>query len=124
MSRGSLALLAGGLAVALVVVLLLAPNASTAPDGLERVAADEGFADAAEDAPFELLPGYSIPGVDDAAASRVLAALVGTLAVAAIALGGGWALRRCTPPVEPVREPAVEAREHDAALDAPAARQR
>lgn len=124
MSRGSLALLAGGLAVALLIVLLLAPNASTAPDGLERVAADEGFADAAEEAPFELLRGYSIPGVDDEAASRVLAGLVGTLAVTAIALGGGWALRRRTlegePPTE-AGEPAVDDIARGAAVDAPSA---
>jgi hypothetical protein len=127
-SRGSLALLVGGLAVALLVVLLRSPIASTAPDGLQRVAADEGFAAAAEDAPFELLPGYTIPGVDNAAASRVLAGLVGTIAVAAIVLGGGWALRRRTP----LDEPADEGIEHGgasgaasvAAPSAPAPRQR
>jgi hypothetical protein len=121
-SRGSLALLAGGLAVALLIVLLLAPNASTAPDGLERVAADEGFADAAEEAPFELLPGYSVPGIDNEAASRVLAGLVGTLAVTAIALGGGWALRRRTLEGEPPAEAGEPAREdvaRDSAVDAP-----
>jgi len=111
-------------------VLLFAPNASTAPDGLDRVATDEGFADAAEDAPFELLPGYSIPGVDDEAVSSVLAGLVGTLAVAAIALGGGWALRRRTLDGEPpcdVVEPARDDVARGAAPEAtstPASRQR
>ena len=33
-----------GLAVALLVVIVLAPLASSAPDGLERVAIDAGFA--------------------------------------------------------------------------------
>ena len=94
MSRRNLALLLGGLAVALAVVVVLAPNASSDPDGLQKVAADEGFAGEAEDAPFELLPGYSVPGVDQGGAATALAGVIGTLAVAAIALGAGWLLRR------------------------------
>ncbi len=45
MSRRVLALLvAGGLAVALAVAVVAAPWASSEPDGLERVATDEGIA--------------------------------------------------------------------------------
>ena len=86
MRRGNLALLAGGLLVALLVVVALAPNASSSPDGLERVAEDQGFADTAEDAPFELLPDYTIPGVENEAASTILAGVVGLLVVTAITL--------------------------------------
>ena len=93
MRRRNLALLAGGLAVALLVVLVLAPNASSSPDGLERVAEDQGFIESAEDAPFDLLPDYTIPGVDNEAASTVLAGAVGVLVVAAIALLAGRILR-------------------------------
>ena len=56
MSRRNLTLLLGGLAVALAVVVALAPNASSDPDALQKVTADEGFAGEADDAPFELLP--------------------------------------------------------------------
>ena len=93
MRRRNLALLAGGLAVALLVVFALAPNASAQPDGLERVAEDQGFADQAQDAPLSLLPDYTIPGVEDETLSTVLAGVVGVAVVAGIALLAGWALR-------------------------------
>ena len=86
MRRGNLALLAGGLAVALLVVLVLAPNASSSPDGLERVAQDQGFAEGAEGARFELLPDYTIPGVGNEAASTILSGVIGVLVVAGITL--------------------------------------
>ena len=90
--RSGLALLAGGLALALLVVALLAPRASDAPDGLERVAEDEGFADRASERRGPLA-GYAIPGVDGEAASTILAGAVGVLAAAAIALLAGLGLR-------------------------------
>lgn len=93
MRRGNVALLAGGLAVALLVVLFLAPNASSSPDGLEHVAEEQGFADSAEGSPFELLPDYTIPGVDNEAASTVLAGTVGVLVVAALTLLAARILR-------------------------------
>ena len=37
--------LAAGLAVALLLAFFVAPHASSEPDGLEKVAADKGFAD-------------------------------------------------------------------------------
>lgn len=122
MSRGGRTLLVGGLTVALLIVLLLAPNASMAPDGLERVAADEGFADAAQDTPFELFPGYAIPGVDNEAASRVLAGLLGTLAVTTIVLTGGSMLRRRTRDGAPRGEGGESAGARDAS-SAPLSRQ-
>ena len=93
MHRRNLALLAGGIALALLVVFALAPNASAQPDGLERVAEDQGFADRAQDAPLSLLPDYTVPGVEDETLSTILAGVAGVLAVAAIALLAGWALR-------------------------------
>ena len=93
MRHRNLALLAGGIALALLVVFALAPNASAQPDGLERVAAEQGFADQAQDSPLRLLSGYAIPGVEDETLSTILAGVTGVLAVAAIALLAGWALR-------------------------------
>ncbi len=93
MRRRNLALLAGGLAVALLVVFALAPNASAQPDGLERVAADQGFADRAQDAPHSLLPDYTVPGVEDETRSTIFAGVIGVAVVATVALLAGWALR-------------------------------
>jgi hypothetical protein len=67
-----------GLALALVVAIL-SPLASPHPDGLERVAEDMGFIEAAEDPSFEILPDYTIPGIENEALSTILAGVVGTL---------------------------------------------
>lgn len=86
MDRGSAAGIVGvGLAIALGVALL-SPLASGDPDGLERVAEDEGFIETAEDPWYEILPDYSIPGVDDEAASTILAGLVGVVVVGGLVL--------------------------------------
>lgn len=83
-----------GLAVSVLVVILLAPLASPDPDGLERVAEDRGFIDAAQGAPFEILPGYTIPGLDDATTATIVAGLVGVVIVFALMWGLGTLLAR------------------------------
>jgi hypothetical protein len=71
------------LALALGLAVALAPFASSSPDGLERVAADQGFAARAEprDAPA-------------AAVAEGVAAFAGTLLVFALATGVAAARRR------------------------------
>lgn len=88
-----LGLLLAGVAIALVVVLF-APLASGHPDGLERVAEDKGFIERAEDAPYEILPDYTIPGIEDERVTTILAGAVGVLIVAALTYGVGLVLRR------------------------------
>jgi cobalt/nickel transport system permease protein len=78
-----------GLALALAVTLL-APLASPHPDGLERVAADAGFIEAAQDAPYEIIPDYVLPGISNEALATIAAGVVGTLIVA----GGAFAVAR------------------------------
>ncbi len=82
-----------GLALALLVVLL-APYASASPDGLERVASLNGFIGTAVDSPYQLLPDYSIPGLGNTGLSTILAGMIGTLLVAAVAFGLAWIVRR------------------------------
>jgi len=77
-----------------LAVALLSPLASPHPDGLERVAEDERFIDRAQDAPYEILPDYVVPGVADAGIATVLAGLIGTAVVFGLAYGLAWALRR------------------------------
>ena len=69
-----------------VAVTLLAPLASPHPDGLERVAEDKGFIGLAQDAPYEIIPDYVLPGIPDEALATIAAGVVGTLIVAGIAL--------------------------------------
>ena len=72
-----------GLTIAALIVVVLAPLASADPDGLERVAEDQGFLDAARDALYSIIPGYTVPGVGGNA-STVLAGLVGIAVVFAV----------------------------------------
>jgi hypothetical protein len=83
-----------GLAVAVLVVILLAPLASPDPDGLERVAGDRGFISQAEDALFAVLPDYTIPGLDDPAVTTIVAGLIGVAIVFVLMWGLGTLLAR------------------------------
>ena len=82
-----------GLLLALGVVLL-SPLASPHPDGLERVAEDEGFLDRAEDAPYQVIPDYAFPGIENEATATILAGLAGTVLLFALGYGLAWLLRR------------------------------
>ena len=79
-----------GLLLAVAVVAVLAPFASSDPDGLERVAIDVGFAEQGTDAAFEILPDYSVPFLGDSALSLIVAGLIGV----ALLFGAMWVLGR------------------------------
>lgn len=93
--QGSAALVWGGLVTALVVAAL-SFLASPHPDGLERVAEDTGFIGTALDAPFELLPDYTLPFVGNELASGIGAVVLGTLLVFGLAWAGALLLRTRT----------------------------
>jgi cobalt/nickel transport system permease protein len=88
-----------GLAVAAGIVIVLAPLASPDPDGLERVAEDQGFLERAGTALFDILPDYTIPGVSDGTLSTILAGLIGV----AIVFGVMWAVGRVLARRSPAR---------------------
>lgn len=69
-----------GLALAALVVVILGPLASADPDGLERVAEDQGFLASARDALYSIIPDYTIPGIDGNL-STILAGLIGVVVV-------------------------------------------
>lgn len=75
--------IAGGIVVTLFVILL-SPLASSFPDGLEWVAAENGFIDTAVNTPFQILPGYTIPKLGTGSLSTIAAGLIGALLVAAV----------------------------------------
>jgi len=85
-------LILAGLAIAAVIAVSSAWLASSSPDGLERVAEDKAFIAEAKDPGYELLPGYTIPGVNGAI-STALAGIVGVAVVAGLTLGAGYLLR-------------------------------
>lgn len=82
-----------GLAVALVLTLL-SPLASPHPDGLERVAENLGFIEAAQDAPYEVIPDYTFPGISNEALATIAAGVAGTIVVFAIGFGLAALVRR------------------------------
>jgi hypothetical protein len=85
-----------GLLAALLVAGGVSYYASSHPDGLEYVAEQVGFGDAAQgsataDSP---LADYQVKGVENEAASGALAGVVGALVVLALATGLAYAVRR------------------------------
>lgn len=88
------------LAVAVGLAFAVAPYASSSPDGLERVAAEQRFAGEGrlhaiqDDAP---MPGYAFPGISDPRLATALSGFAGTLAVFALGYGLAWLLRRGGP---------------------------
>lgn len=82
-----------GLILALILALL-SPLASPHPDGLERVAEDQGAGDQALEAPYQILPDYTIPGIENDALSTIAAGLLGTVVMFGLGSGLAWFLRR------------------------------
>jgi hypothetical protein len=81
----------------LAVMLAIAPFASSSPDGLEKVAADKGFADRGRLAAVQEsspVPDYAFPGVDDPRLATALAGLAGALGVLALGAGVAAVVRR------------------------------
>jgi hypothetical protein len=88
------------LAVAIGLAFAVSPYASSSPDGLSRVAEQEGFVGNGrlhaiqDDAP---IPGYAFPGIHDERLAKGVAGFVGTLTVFSLGYGLAWVLRRQRP---------------------------
>lgn len=91
-ARGGRGWVLGGVIISAIVVLL-SPFASANPDGLERVAEDLNFLNVGLDAPYEILPDYTIPFLGETGFSTILAGVVGAAIVAGLAILVGRALR-------------------------------
>ncbi|HEY7563524.1 MAG TPA: energy-coupling factor ABC transporter permease [Acidimicrobiia bacterium] len=74
------ALVLSGLVVALVLVAFVAPIASGDPDGLERVAIDQGFSEQAQEHPIGgPLADYGVSAVNSERAGTVIAGAIGVV---------------------------------------------
>jgi len=82
---GRLPLWAAGLALAFGLAVL-APLASSDPDGLERVAQDLGFHSAARVTLPGLIPDYVVPGIPNPALATILAGFLGAALVFGLAV--------------------------------------
>ncbi len=81
-----------GLLIALGLAIL-SPLASPWPDGLERVAEDKGFIEAALEPVLEIIPDYVFPGLGNEVLATILAGLVGTLILFGVSYGLGAVLK-------------------------------
>ena len=82
-----------GIVISLLAVLI-SPLASGSPDGLERIAEDIGFLERGMDAPYEILPDYTIPFLGETGLSTILAGVVGALILMGILILVGRSLRK------------------------------
>jgi hypothetical protein len=88
------------LALAVGLATAASPFASASPDGLNRVAADNGFGGKGQvhavqkDSP---VPGYAFPGIHDAHLARGVAGFTGTVVVFVVGFGIATVLRRRSP---------------------------
>lgn len=79
--------------LACLVIALLSPLASSAPDGLEKVAEGKGFLVLARQAPFQIIADYLFPGIRNETLASMLAALLGTLTVFGLVCGLAWLVK-------------------------------
>jgi hypothetical protein len=82
-----------GVAIALTITLF-SPFASSSPDGLERVAEDQGFVETQKSPPYEIIADYAFPWVGNEKAATVLAGITGVLIVAGLTTGLAFGLQR------------------------------
>jgi hypothetical protein len=84
-----------GLLVALGLALFVSPLADSDPDGLTKVAEDEGFAEAEQEHDLADSPvaGYEVDGVEDDRVSAGVAGLVGVLVTFGVGVGAFALLR-------------------------------
>jgi PDGLE domain-containing protein len=93
--RAVTSFVAVGLAVALALVFLVAPIASSDPDGLERVAIDQGFSGEAQDQAIGTpLADYGLGGIESERLDTMVAGAVGVVVVFGMGLGLVAVLRR------------------------------
>jgi len=83
--KGGTAVWIFGLGIALALAIL-SPLASAHPDGLEWVAKQKGFLEAARAPLYKIIPDYTFPGISNTALATILAGILGTLLVFGVTL--------------------------------------
>jgi cobalt/nickel transport system permease protein len=83
---------AAGLLIALILVII-SPLASTNPDGLERVAMENGFMNKARESLFQIIPDYQLPGASNEVVATIAAGILGVAIVLLVTLGVAYARR-------------------------------
>jgi len=87
--KGGKAIWVGGLSIA-ALLAVLSPLASAHPDGLEWVAEQKGFLEAARAPLYNIVPDYVFPGISNTALATIIAGILGALIVFGVALGAAY----------------------------------
>ena len=82
-----------GLGFALLLATV-SPLASTSPDGLQKVAEQQGFSNTATHSPFQVVAGYLFPGIHNETIAKMVGGWLGVLAMFAAVYGIGWLITR------------------------------
>ena len=104
--RSAKGVLVAGLLLAFLLAGFLSGYASGSPDGLEKVAGDEGFLDSAQESSFASSPlaDYALRGVEDERLAGGLAGVIGVVLTIAVGTLLFWAVSRLAhrrrPPVD------------------------
>lgn len=77
-----------------VAIAIMAPFASTRPDGLERVAMQGGFIDKAREPLYQIIPDYLLPGVANESIATIAAGLLGIVIILSVGIGLAYNRRR------------------------------
>ena len=106
--------LVAGLLLALGLALFVSPFADSDPDGLTKVAEEQGFSRAEEDHDLADSPvaGYEVDAVDGDRMSTGIAGVIGVLVTFGVGVGAFALLRtlRRDPDPDPDADPAADAR--------------
>jgi hypothetical protein len=87
----------GAVVVSVALAVLVSPFASSSPDGLEKVAVDEGFEEAASAEPVWAeapIPDYVFPGIKSEGVATAVAGAIGTIVLLVLVLVIGRVLGR------------------------------
>ena len=82
-----------GLGAALLLATI-SPLASSAPDGLEKIAAEQGFVTSATGSPFQVAADYLFPGIENETLATIVAGWLGVLVMFGAFCGIGWLITR------------------------------
>lgn len=85
-ATGSRGILVGGSIITLALTIL-SPLASSHPDGLEWVAEQKGFLEAARDSFYNIIPDYVFPGIQSPTVATIVAGIIGSAIVFGLVYG-------------------------------------
>lgn len=96
MRKGTWLIIGIGIAISLVAAGILSFYASSSPDGLEKVAEEQGFLEQAQDSANATLPtaDYAIAGVENERLSVGLSGVLGVAVMIVVAFGLFWIIGR------------------------------